>query len=123
MSGLYQRGLDRHAPNNDYLKQNKDDYNELFTKLVMFHQLKSVYGWAAFKKLHQYFRKQPFIWIEDEKDEDKAGKFVYAMCLVTKNNLVPFFKKWGITIDQKTAKKIKGLNLPLPSIDPSMIFR
>lgn len=110
-------------PNKDYLIRNEDDYNEFFTKLAMFHQLKSVYGWDAFKKLHQYFRKQPFAGDEDETDEELAAKFVYAMCVVTKNNLVPFFKKWGITIDEATAAKIKSLKLPLPSVDPSKIFR
>jgi hypothetical protein len=110
-------------PNKNYLEQNEDDYNEFFTKLVMFHQLKSVYGWDAFKKLHQHFRKQPFVADEEVTDEEKASRFVYAMCLVTKNNLVPFFKKWGITIDEETAKKVKRLNLPLPVVDPSKIFR
>jgi len=110
-------------PNKNYLGQNEDDYNEFFTKLVMFHQLKSVYGWDAFKKLHQYFRKQPFVEGEQVTDEEKASRFVYAMCLVTKNNLVPFFKKWGITIDEGTAGKIKRLNLPLPMVDPSKIFQ
>ena len=110
-------------PNKNYLGQNEDDSNEFFTKLVMFHQLKSVYGWNAFKKLHQYFRKQPFAEDEQITDEEKAARFVYAMCLVTKSDLVPFFKKWGITIDGTTARKIKLLNLPLPTVDPSNIFR
>ena len=109
--------------NKNYLGQNEDDYDEFFTKLVMFHQLKSVFGWDVFKKLHQHFRKQPFVENEELTDEEKASRFVHAMCLVTKNNLVPFFKKWGITIDGTTAGKIKRLNLPLPTVDPSNIFR
>ncbi len=110
-------------PNKNYLEENEDDYSQFFTKLVMFHQLKAVYGWDAIKKLHQYFRKKPYVADDTETDEEKANKFVYAMCLVTKNNLVPFFKKWGITIDTVTTRKINSLNLPLPSVDPSGIFR
>jgi hypothetical protein len=110
-------------PNKNYLQENEHDYNELFSKLVMFHQLKSVYGWDSIKKLHQYFRKQPFVYDENETDQDQANKFVYAMCLITKNNLVPFFKKWGLNVDSVTAAKIKRLNLPLPTVDPSKIFR
>jgi hypothetical protein len=110
-------------PNKNYLLENEADYNELFSKLVMFHQLKSVYGWDSIKKLHQYFRKQPFVYNENETDQDQANKFVYAMCLITKNNLVPFFKKWGLNVDSVTAAKIKRLNLPLPTVDPSKIFR
>lgn len=109
-------------PDKNYLEQNEGDYNELFTKLVMFHQLKSVYGWDAFKKLHQHFRKQPFVADDEVADQEKASRFVYAMCLITKNNLVPFFKKWGFAIDTATSGKIKRLNLPLPSVDPSKIF-
>lgn len=110
-------------PNKNYLGQNEADYNELFSKLVMFYQLKNVYGWDAIKKLHQYFRKQPFVDEGDETDADKANKFVYAMCTVTKNNLIPFFKKWGLNVDAATANKINVLKLPYPAADPSRIFQ
>ncbi|HRH43731.1 MAG TPA: M60 family metallopeptidase [Pyrinomonadaceae bacterium] len=110
-------------PNKNYLEENEDDYNELFSKLVMFHQLKSVYGWDSIKRLHQYFRRNPYVYNEDETDQDKANKFVYAMCLITKNNLMPFFKKWGLNVDSATAGKINALRLPLPTTDPAKIFR
>ncbi len=110
-------------PNKNYLEENEDDYNELFSKLAMFHQLKSVYGWDSIKLLHQHFRKQPFVYDEDESDQDKANKFVNAMCLITNNNLVPFFRKWGLNVDSATAASIRRLNLPLPATDPSKIFR
>ena len=111
-------------PNKNYLVSNEEaDYNELFSKLVMFHQLKSVYGWDSIKKVHQYFRQRPYVDVEDETDADKANKFVYAMCIVTKNNLIPFFKRWGLNVDSATAAKIKGLNLPMPKVDPSTILR
>lgn len=110
-------------PNKNYLEENEDDYNELFSKLVMFHQLKSVYRWDSIKKLHQLFRTQPFVYDENETDQDKANKFIYAMCLITKNNLVPFFKKWGLNADSATAAKINALKFPLPKVDPSKIFQ
>lgn len=110
-------------PYKNYLERNRDDYNELFSKLVMFHQLKSVYGWDSIRKLHQYFRKQPYIYDGNETDQDKANKFIYAMCLITRNNLIPFFKKWGLKVDSVTDRKIKSLKLPLPATDPSKIFR
>jgi hypothetical protein len=110
-------------PNKNYLAENEADYNELFSKLVMFHQLKSVYGWDPIKKLHQHFRKTPYVYDANETDRDKANKFIYAMCAITKNNLVPFFKKWGLNVDSATAAKIRRLNLPLPAADPARIFR
>ncbi len=110
-------------PNKNYLVSNEEaDYNELFSKLVMFHQLKSVYGWDAIKKLHQYFRQKPYVEIDDETDADMANKFIYAMCSITKNNLMPFFKKWGLSTNAATTKKINDLKLPLPKTDPSKIF-
>lgn len=110
-------------PSKNYLEENEDDYNELFSKLVMFHQLKSVYGWDSIKKLHQYFRKQPFVYDENETDQDQANKFIYAMCLITRNDLVPFFQKWGLNVDSATRGKINALRLPLPTVDASKIFR
>jgi hypothetical protein len=110
-------------PNKKYFEENEDDYNELFTKLVMFYQLRAVYGWDAIKYLHQYFRKNPYVKHAEETDQDKANKFIYAMCLITRNNLVPFFTKWGLNVDSATAGKIKGFNFPLPSVDPAKIFR
>ena len=110
-------------PQKNYMVKNAADYNEFFTNLVMFHQLKSVYGWDAFKKLHQYFRKQPFVNNRKETDADKANKFVYTMCIITKNNLVPFFNKWGLATNAATAQQINSLKLPLPKVDPASIFK
>ncbi len=108
--------------NKNYLASNEADYNELFSKLVMFHQLKTAYGWEAFKRLHQYFRRAPYVESEGETDADQANKFIYAMCVVTQNNLVPFFKKWGLNANAATTKRINDLKLPLPTTDPSRIF-
>ncbi len=109
--------------NKNYLDENEADYNELFTKLVMFHQLKSVYGWDAIKRLHKYFRKTPYVGNGRETDQDKANKFVYAMCFVTRNNLVPFFQKWGLNVETATANRINALRFPYPATDPAQIFR
>ncbi len=110
-------------PKKNYLISNEEaDYNELFSKLVMFHQLKAVYGWDVYKRLHQYFRRTPFVEIDGETDADKANKFIYAMCAVTGNDLTGFFSKWGLNVDARTAQRIKGLKLPLPKTDPSKIF-
>lgn len=110
-------------PNKNYMVINKAAYGEFFTKLVMFHQLKAAYGWDAFTRLQKYFRKQPLVYNPKETDTDKANKFVHAMCLITKNDLVPFFRKWGLNIDAATTQKIAAMKLPLPRTDPSTIFK
>lgn len=112
-------------PRKNYLDQGKEDdsdYDMFFVKLVMFHQLRKTYGWDVYKKLHQYFRKSPYVEVEGETDQDKANKFVYAMCFVTKNNLIPFFKKWGLSVDGPTANRINALKLRPPVKDPASIF-
>lgn len=110
-------------PNKNYMVINPAEYGEFFTKLVMFHQLKSVYGWEAFTRLQKEFRKQPLIYDPKVTDADKANKFVYMMCYVTRNDLVPFFRKWGLNIDAATTQKIASMRLPLPKTDPSTIFK
>lgn len=110
-------------PNKNYMVINSAEYGEFFTKLVMFHQLKSVYGWQAFTRLHKEFRKKPWNYDPSITDADKAAQFVYMMCFVTKNDLVPFFKKWGLNIDAATTQKIAAMRLPLPKTDPATIFK
>ncbi len=110
-------------PNKNYMVINQDAYGEFFTKLVMFHQLKSVFGWQAFTRLHKEFRKMPLKYDPRLTDADRAHQFVYMMCFVTKTNLVPFFKKWGLKIDAPTTQRIAAMRLPLPKTDPSTIFR
>ena len=107
-------------PNKNYMVINSAEYGEFFTKLVMFHQLKSVYGWNVFTRLQKEFRKKP---LGNYTDVEKANQFVYMMCFVTKNDLVPFFRKWGLNIDAATAQKIAAMRLPLPKTDPSTIFK
>ncbi len=107
-------------PNKNYMVINPANYGEFFTKLVMFHQLKSVYGWNAFTRLQKEFRKKP---LGNYTDADKANQFVYMMCLVTKNDLVPFFRKWGLNIDAATTQRIAAMRLPLPKTDPATVFK
>ena len=110
-------------PNKNYMVINPNVYGEFFTKLVMFHQLKTVYGWDSFTRLQKYFRKQPLVYNPKETDADRAAKFVQAMCMITKNDLVPFFRKWGLYIDASTTQKIAAMKLPMPRTDPSTIFK
>ncbi|MEY4903772.1 MAG: hypothetical protein RLZZ292_1587, partial [Bacteroidota bacterium] len=82
----------------------------------------AVYGWDFFKTLHQNFRKKPYINVE-ETSQQKVDKFIYEACVVSKNNLLPFFKKWGLKPTIPTEKKIQKLKLPKPSIDPSTVLK
>ncbi|MFV5172147.1 putative mucin/carbohydrate-binding domain-containing protein [Bacillus cereus] len=84
---------------------------EEFEKLVMFWQLDLAYGDHFYPNLHQMYRLLP----ESEMptlDEDKKQMFIYMASKVAKQNLVPFFEKWGLSPNNEVREKIKNLNLP-----------
>ncbi|MGF9936396.1 putative mucin/carbohydrate-binding domain-containing protein [Bacillus anthracis] len=82
-----------------------------FDPLTMFWQLNVVYGEQFYPKLHQAYRMLP----KEElptSDEEKKQTFVYMTSKVAGQNLVPFFKEWGLTPSDETREKIEKLNLP-----------
>ncbi|MEJ9114478.1 M60 family metallopeptidase [Bacillus paramobilis] len=79
--------------------------------LTMFWQLNIVYGEDFYPTLHQAYR----LLSEEElptSDEEKKQMFVYMTSKVAGQNLVPFFKEWGLTPSDETREKIEKLNLP-----------
>ncbi|HEF1898523.1 putative mucin/carbohydrate-binding domain-containing protein [Bacillus cereus group sp. MYBK108-2] len=84
---------------------------EEFEKLVMFWQLDLAYGDHFYPNLHQMYRLLP----ESEmpaSDEDKKQMFIYMTSKAAKQNLVPFFEKWGLSPNDEVREKIQNLNLP-----------
>ncbi|AQY41601.1 wall-associated protein [Bacillus thuringiensis] len=84
---------------------------EEFEKLVMFWQLDLAYGEHFYPNLHQMYRLLP----ESEmpaSDEDKKQMFIYMASKAAKQNLVPFFEKWGLGPNDEVRGKIENLNLP-----------
>lgn len=106
---------------NDFLAEVDDEEGkELFTRLVMFHQLESVYGWDLFKDLHKHFRAHPLP--EDASDQDKADAFVLALCELTGVDLRSFFETWGLQASAGANKKIERIGYAQPEEDYSQIF-
>lgn len=103
-------------PNKNFSVHEKTEKNPLFTKMMMFWQLKESYGWSLIQNVHRYFRENPKY---DGNDQDKIDRFIYATCLLTKNDLRPFFSKWGLKIGNETNNKIHVMNLQLPTSDPT----
>lgn len=95
------------------------DGDEMFLRLVMFHQLKEVYGWEIFKDLHKHFRAHRLA--DDAGDQDKADAFVVAMCALTGVDLRPFFETWGLRISSSANAEIDAVGYELPDRDFSMI--
>ncbi|MEC1966892.1 putative mucin/carbohydrate-binding domain-containing protein [Bacillus cereus] len=82
-----------------------------FDPLTMFWQLNVVYGEHFYPRLHQAYRMLPKEEVPTS-DEEKKQMFVYMTSKVAGQNLVPFFKEWGLTPSDKTREKIEKLNLP-----------
>ena len=113
----------------DYLNQGAKDFlaevseeddSELFIKLVMFHQLKTAYGWDLFMDLHKHFRLNPLS--DEAADQDKADAFVQALCVLTNSDLRPFFERWGLEVSDAARAEIDLENYALADEDALLIF-
>lgn len=97
-----------------YLKQTNKEYkniDDLFVKLVMLWQLHLAYGDDFYPNLHKFYRETP----EDQlpkTDEDKIQTFIYNTSKIAKQNVLPFFDKWGLKATQETRQKVEALNNP-----------
>lgn len=97
-----------------YLKQTNKEYkniDDLFVKLVMLWQLHLAYGDDFYPNLHKLYREIP----EDQlpkTDEDKIQEFIYNTSKIAKQNVLPFFDKWGLKATQETRQKVEALNTP-----------
>lgn len=114
----------------DYLAQGASDYLEeppededssgYFIRLVLFHQLKEVYGWELFMDLHKHFRAHPLP--ADASDQDRADAFVQALCLLTGHDLRPFFERWGLRVSEAADAAIAAQNYAVPQYDIAGVF-
>ena len=97
-----------------------EDGEEFFIRLVMFYQLKEVWGWDLYKDLHKHFRAYPMP--EDASDRDKADALVLALCELTGVDLRPFFKKWGLRVSAAADERIEALEYVQADEDFSQIL-
>ena len=97
-----------------------EDGEEFFIRLVMFYQLKEVWGWDLYKDLHKYFRAYPLA--EDASDQDKADALVMALCHLTGVDLRGFFESWGLSVSDAADERIVALEYAAPDEDFSQIF-
>ncbi|SCB71485.1 immunoglobulin-like domain-containing protein [Bacillus mycoides] len=95
--------------------QSEKDYNKIndvFVKVAMFWQLDLAFGEEFYPKLHQLYRAIPKEELPQTSDE-KMQAFIYNTSKVAKQNLLPFFDKWGLMASSETRQKIEELNYPL----------
>lgn len=101
-----------------YLDSTSKDFSDvdIWEKLVMFWQLDLAYGEEIYPLIHKLVRETP----ESElptNDEDKVQKIMFWASQATKQNLIPFFEKWGVNITDENKKQIKDLGYPVLGAD------
>ncbi|MFJ5745382.1 M60 family metallopeptidase [Bacillus cereus] len=98
-----------------YLEQtdkNYDEISDVFVKLVMLWQLQLAYGEDFYPKLHQLYRDMPSNEIP-QTDETKKQLFMISASKAAKQNLIPFFEKWGLRPNNDTIQKVAALGYPI----------
>nr|WP_232299089.1 M60 family metallopeptidase [Bacillus cereus] len=103
----------------DYLNkpQPEKDYNQIndvFVQLVMFWQLDLAFGGEFYPTLHREYRSLSQAELP-KSDPEKIQAFMYHASKVAKQNLLPFFDKWGLVATNETRTKIEELGYPLLS--------
>ncbi|MDA2440831.1 M60 family metallopeptidase [Bacillus cereus] len=97
-----------------YLEQpnkNYDEIDDVFVKVVMLWQLQLAYGEDFYPKLHQMYRDMPSNEIP-QTDETKKQLFMITASKAAKQNLIPFFEKWGLRPNNDTIQKVVALGYP-----------
>ncbi|MGA5679606.1 M60 family metallopeptidase [Bacillus bombysepticus] len=107
-SGIYPKAF-------QYLEQvnkNYDEISDVFVKLVMLWQLQLAYGEDFYPKLHQLYRDMPSGELP-QTDDNKKQLFMISASKVAKQNLIPFFEKWGLRPNNDTIQKVAALGYPI----------
>ncbi|MCU5501656.1 M60 family metallopeptidase, partial [Bacillus wiedmannii] len=107
-SGIYPKAF-------QYLEQvnkNYDEISDVFVKLVMLWQLQLAYGEDFYPTLHQLYRDMPSSELP-QTDENKKQLFMISASKVAKQNLIPFFEKWGLRPNNDTIQKVAALGYPI----------
>ncbi|MEK4620217.1 putative mucin/carbohydrate-binding domain-containing protein [Bacillus sp. FSL K6-0273] len=107
-SGIYPKAF-------QYLEQvnkNYDEISDVFVKLVMLWQLQLAYGEDFYPKLHQLYRDMPSSELP-QTDENKKQLFMISASKVAKQNLIPFFEKWGLRPNNDTIQRVAALGYPV----------
>ncbi len=100
-----------------YLNQPTRDYNaetDPLLKVAMFWQLKLAYGESFYPELHKIYRDMGDSGISYyATDAQKIEMFITVSSRVAKQNLIPFYEKWGLIVTPETRQKVEALGLPL----------
>jgi hypothetical protein len=105
-------------------KDTEKDFNSdvvsVWTRLVMFEQLRVAFGDEFYKQLGKISRKefQQTPQTSPQTNDDKMKWFMLKACIISKRDLTDFFKKWGFVDNTNSIyPEIKALHLLKPNHD------
>jgi hypothetical protein len=87
-----------------------------FERLVMFQQLRMVFGWDFYTSIFTIYREMP----DDQlpaTNQQMIDTFVTVASKTAGENLVEYFSKWGIYCSNDAQSLIESLNLPEPETE------
>jgi len=79
-----------------------------FTALIMYQQLRTAFGWEAYKKVFAEYRDLPD-YERPKNDDEKRDQWMVRMSKTVGRNLGPFFASWGVPITQEARDAVAGL--------------
>jgi hypothetical protein len=93
-----------------------------FLALTMYVQLREGFGWEAYRKVFDEYRKLPAA-ERPKNDEEKRDQWLVRFSRTVNRNLGPFFQAWGVPTSQSARKSIAHLPAWMPEGFPPKDFR
>jgi hypothetical protein len=93
-----------------------------FMALTMYVQLREGFGWDAYRKVFDEYRKLP----EAERpknDDEKRDQWMVRFSRTVNRNLGTFFQAWGVPTSESARKSIAGLPAWMPEGFPPKAAR
>ncbi|OJJ38809.1 hypothetical protein ASPWEDRAFT_57412 [Aspergillus wentii DTO 134E9] len=94
-----------------------EGYNKLYVKLVMFEQLRVVFGDPFYHRLHQVSRRT-----SDQPQADRKHFFMTTASEVTEVDLSEYFIKWGLKPEKRSLDSMKKHRKPSEDYTKRPVF-
>ncbi len=79
-----------------------------FTALIMYQQLRTAFGWDAYKRTFATYRDLAD-YERPKNDAEKRDQWMVRMAKTVGRDLGPFFERWGIPVSKKARAAIASL--------------
>lgn len=92
---------------------------EAFVRLVMFEQLRVLFGDAFYHQLHTNSRMGQ----KQDNDADRKHYFMTQSAEISKKNLTDFFTKWGLKPEERTVKEMSKQQNPTEDLTTRPVYQ